>query len=104
MPAKSKGSSKTLLMPSLTFADRLCDKYPFLICWLILTFTKAYYLYQKLLIHTVFVLNIILLVLILLALWNKTDTCANSVDPDETAHLSRLIKIYTVCHFSLYFA
>ena len=32
------------------------------------------------------------------SLQNKTDTCANSVDPDETTHKSRLIRIFTVCH------
>ena len=31
-------------------------------------------------------------------LQTKTDTSANSVDLDETAHMSRLIRIYTICH------
>ena len=34
----------------------------------------------------------------LLALQTPTDIHANTVDPDETAHMSRLIWIYTVCH------
>ena len=37
-------------------------------------------------------------VLILSARQTETDTCTNSVDPDETARMSRLISIYTVCH------
>ena len=32
------------------------------------------------------------------ALLTNTDTFANSVDPDETTHMSRIIRIYTVCH------
>ena len=37
MPVNSKGSGKTVLMRRLTwvFAGCLCNKYPFLICWLI---------------------------------------------------------------------
>ena len=35
-------------------------------------------------------------ILILSSRQTKTDTCINSVDPDETA---RLIWIYTVCHY-----
>ena len=30
------------------------------------------------------------------------DMYANSVDPDETAHMSRLIRIHTVCHCFLF--
>ena len=39
MFANSKGSSKTELMRrlGLAFGGRLCDKYPFIVCWLIYT-------------------------------------------------------------------
>ena len=37
-------------------------------------------------------------VLILSARQTETDTFTNSADPDETARMSRLISIYTVCH------
>ena len=40
--------------------------------------------------------------LTLSAFRTKKDTYTNSVDPDETAHLSRLIRIYNVCR-SFYF-
>ena len=39
-------------------------------------------------------------------LFNLSDTYANSVDPNDTAYnemrLSRLIKIYTICHSGFY--
>ena len=34
---------------------------------------------------------------------NQTNVFANSLDPNETALMSRLIGIYTVCHFVLIF-
>ena len=33
----------------------------------------------------------------------EIDTFANSVDPDDTTHKSRLIRIYTVCYSVLIF-
>ena len=44
MSANSKGSGKTALTRSLAwaFAGRLCDKYPFLISWLICNFSGRY--------------------------------------------------------------
>ena len=51
---------------------------------------------QRVLKTTVVIMN--------LSAWlTKTNPYWNSVDPDETAHMSRLIRIYAVCYSSIDF-